>query len=164
MKREKEYKSFVPASVQLLFNNEKLELMKVLCLINALSKKSKKQRKLEEIVFYYSLVNFDLNYLFGLDYINKKMLPPSPNLYFRFQTKINNILLIMSQLEYIEINGSITNKVEEIKIKLLPLGMKFWDENKTDYFNELFDNYTNTCELINYSAANVKRIKEGNHE
>lgn len=163
MKRETNYNSSVPVSIQLLFNNQKLEIMKVLCLMYALSTQNNKQRKVEEILFYYSLINFDLAYLFndGLD--KKSEFAPSPNQYFRFQTKINEILLIMSHLKFIEIKGKLSNKLDELKVKLLLPGKKFFEDNNSRYLNSLQEKYIKMYKTINYSAENVRKIKEGQY-
>lgn len=161
MEHQRKYNSSVPASIQILFNNEKLELMKVLCLMKAFSVQSNKQRKVGEILFYYSLVNFNLISLFDSDSNKKNLFDPSPNLYFRFQTKINKILLIMSHLKFIEIKGNISKKLDESNIKLLPTGKQFFEEHHSKYFSNLSDKYVEAYELISYSSENLKKIKEG---
>jgi hypothetical protein len=164
MDQQEKYKSLTPASIQILFNNDKLDIMKVLCLMNALSVKSKKQRKVDEILFYYSLVNFNFINLFGISLNKNELFPPSPNLYFRFQNKINQILLIMTNLKFIEINGDVSKKLEEAKVKLQQNGMEFWEQNKTEYFINLFNDYTFVYEKISFSSENNKKIKEGKYE
>ena len=44
--------NYTPESIQILFDNPKLEIIKILCLLNALVKYSKKQRTIEEILFW----------------------------------------------------------------------------------------------------------------
>lgn len=163
MKVQKNNKSTVPLSIQLLFNNEKLELMKVLCLMNAFSNQSNKQRKVEELLFYYGLVNFNLIYLIDSKNDKEHDFTPSPNQYFRFQIKIKNILLVMSHLQFIGINGEISKKIEESKVKLLPLGKKFFENNKTEYLDDLYNKYIEMSETISYSSVNIKKIKEGQY-
>lgn len=161
MEQQKKYNSSVPTSIELLFNNEKLDVMKVLCLMNALASKSNKQRKIEELIFYYSLVNFDLAYLFNNDIDDKAGFTPSVNQYFRFQIKINDILLVMSHLNFIEIKGEMSNKLDELKVKLLLPGKEFFQKNCSIYFQDLFEKYIEVCEVIEYSSENVKKIREG---
>ncbi|MGR5967426.1 hypothetical protein ACT7DB_37750 [Bacillus cereus] len=49
----------VPLSIELLFDNEKLDLIKTMGLLYACFLQNKKKyRKISELVFYYSLVNF----------------------------------------------------------------------------------------------------------
>ncbi|MDT9027885.1 hypothetical protein [Rossellomorea yichunensis] len=161
MKREKDLNFSVPASIQILFNNQKLEIMKILCLLNALSTQNNKQRKVEELLFYYSLVNFDLIDLFNSVPDNNDKFPPSPNQYFRFQTKINEILILMSHFQFIEIRGKLSDKQENLKVKLLIQGKKFYEDNSSDYLNSLFEEYVKLYKTIAYTTENVKKVKEG---
>lgn len=163
MARETDYDFSTPPSIQLLFNNQKLEIMKVLCLLNALSRQRNRQRKVDELLFYYSLVNFDLAYLFNSTVTLENEFVPSSNQYFRFQTQINEILLIMSHLHFIEVKGQLSNKLDDLKIKLLPSGKKFFEDNCSDYLNSLLEKYIEIIQTINYSADNVKKIKEGQY-
>ncbi|MDN4493366.1 hypothetical protein [Ureibacillus aquaedulcis] len=158
-KQESNYST--PTSIQILFNNQKLEIMKVLCLLNALSSQNNKQRKVEEILFYYSIVNFELDYLFREKQKSEKDIFPSSNQYFRFQTKINEILLLMSSLKFIEVKGKISNKLDDLKVKLLKDGRVFFVDNSSDYLKALYENYIIAFNSINYSMENVKIIKEG---
>ncbi|MGD6777699.1 hypothetical protein [Sutcliffiella horikoshii] len=164
MERQVNYSTtLVPHSIQLLFKNEKLDIMKMLCLMNALSVESNKQRKVEELLFYYSLVNFNLVYLYNGSKEKEIELTPSSNQYFRFQTKINEILLTMSHLRFIEIKGEMSNKLDELKVKLLLPGKAFFEEHCTEFFKSLFDQYIETQRTIKYSTDNIKIIKEGKY-
>jgi hypothetical protein len=150
--------TLVPLSVELLFNNEKLDLMKTVCLLHACSLKSKKKyRKISEIVFYYSLVNFDLIKLFTTDEENKNKI--SPNLYFRFQFKINQILLKLSHLHFIEIKGNLSDKTEDIAARLTPKGSEFFEEMDSEFFLKLTQEYMHALNTVNCTATNMKVLK-----
>jgi hypothetical protein len=160
MKNQMYNKSSVPISIKLIFDNEKLDLMKLLCLINAFSNHNKKKsRKISEVLFYYSLVNFELIRLFDKEKGIQKSFSPSPNLYFRFQTKINKLLLCMSHLKFIEIKGDTSLKFDDIKIKLSPIGKQFFENHNTDYFLNLHGKYINTFNKVEFSIDNLKIIK-----
>ncbi|GAB6432578.1 hypothetical protein bcgnr5372_48740 [Bacillus luti] len=159
MKYQKHNDSSVPVSIQLLFNNEKLDIMKVLCLMNAFFNKSKKKRKVSEILFYYSLVDFNLITLFEEEIDKNNVFAPSPNLYFRFQQNINGILLNMSYLEFLEVTGDVSKKLDEITVKLLPKGKQFFQEHKSAFFSNLQEKYISTFDKVNFSTENVKVIK-----
>lgn len=159
MKRQKYNDSSVPISIQLLFNNEKLDIMKVLCLMNAFAKKSKKKRKVSEVVFYYSLVNFNLINLFEDEVDMKKVSTPSPNLYFRFQKNVKEILLDMSHLGFLEVTGDVSKKLDEVTVKLLPEGKHFFEQHRSVFFSNLKEKYINTFDKVAFSTENVKVIK-----
>ncbi|MDM5224568.1 hypothetical protein QUF86_28450 [Peribacillus sp. NJ11] len=149
----------VPPSIQLLFDNEKLELMKVLCLMFSFSNQSNKRRKVSEILFYYSLVNFDLINLFAEGTEKQNGFAPSPNLYFRFQTKINDILLIMSHLQFVSVRGDISKKLGDITVQLTPKGRQFFSEQNSEFFSTLQENYTSAFNTVSFSMDNLKVIK-----
>ncbi|MGQ4668699.1 hypothetical protein ACUIJN_23240 [Metabacillus halosaccharovorans] len=149
----------IPPSIELLFNNEKLDLMKMLCLLYTFSLESKKSRKVSEIMFYYSLVNFNLIKLFNSDGEKRQGLTPSPNLYFRFQTKINRIFLNMSHLQFINLNGDITKKLDDMTVQLTPTGSLFFKEMDSVFFSNLKVEYTNVIKEVKCTASNIKLIK-----
>ncbi|EJS63229.1 hypothetical protein ICU_04657 [Bacillus cereus BAG2X1-1] len=149
----------VPPSIELLFNNEKLDLMKILSLMYAFMLESKKRRKVSEIMFYYSLVNFDLIKLFENDEENNKNFRPSPNLYFRFETKINGLLLNMSHLQLINLQGDLTKKLEDITVQLNPLGKLIFEEMDSIFFSNLKKEYTDAFKTVKFSASNMQVIK-----
>ncbi|OUQ85223.1 hypothetical protein B5G50_27940 [Brevibacillus brevis] len=148
----------VPPSIELLFDNERLDLMKTLCLLYACSLKSKtKFRKVSEIVFYYSLVNFDMIILFDTGK-EKKI---SPNLYFRFQLKINQILLKLSHLKFIDIKGKLSDKTEDIAARLTPTGSEFFGGINSEFFSKLTEEYTYALNKVECTASNMKVLKGG---
>lgn len=150
------HNSVVPKSIELLFNNEKLEIMKVLCLLNVFSTHRKKKTNSEEILYYYGLVNFKLVEL--LEDHNRKVV--SPNLFLRFQNKLASILIIMSHLEFIEIQGELTNKVEDLNITLTEFGKVFFEDYKdVEYFSKLFLEYKEVLHLNKYSKSNLKILR-----
>lgn len=134
-------------------------MMKMLCLMYAFSLKSKKRRKVSEIMFYYSLVNFELIKLFEISEENKRNLIPSPNLYFRFQTKINRILLNMSHLQFVNLQGDLTKKFGDITVQLTPTGKVVFEKVNTVFFLDLKKEYINAFEKVNFSAGNLQVIK-----
>lgn len=146
----------VPISIELLFENEKLELMKVLCLIYSISLKSKRYVAISEIVFYFALVNFNLIKVF-----EEKNATTSPNLFFRFQSKISHIIIYMENLDLIDLKADLSTKTDDIKIRISNNGKSFYKEHDSVFFRELQEKYTSTFEKINYTIANLKKLKEG---
>lgn len=157
---EEKIRDSAPPSVQLLFENTKLDLAKVVLLLYAYSLQSqKKYRKVSEIVFYYSLVNFNLIKLYESNNQNDDLI--STNQYFRFQFNISWIILQLSQLEFIEVKGSLSVKTDDIGIRLAPDGLSFVKTLDFDYFKALIDNYVHALKTVEYSKDNLKRIKGG---
>lgn len=149
-----------PLSIQLLFDNSKLDLIKTLMLLFSFSLiGARKYRKIQEIVFYYSLVNFDLITIFNDNRVKDHLL--SINQYYRFQSSINQILLHLWQLEFIEVKGDLTIKTLDIGVRLTAKGKLFVEELKSDYFHALINDYSSTLNSIKYSSENLKKLKGG---
>lgn len=147
-----------PTSIKLLFNNEKLEIMKVLCLLYALRQKRKKKIKIDEIIYYYSLVNFEFKSM----KINSERKWVASNIkLLRFQTRINHILLLMKHMGFISINGYVSDRVGDIKVILKTDGKEFFEENESKFFEELKENYLLTIDEITYDSKRMKKMKEG---
>jgi hypothetical protein len=150
----------VPPSVQLLFENTKLDLIKTILLLYSYSlRNSRKYRKVSEIVFYYSIVNFDLIGLFLSHIDTNKVF--STNQYFRFQYSINQLLLQLSQLGFIEVKGSPFVKFDDIKVRITSLGISFVNTLDSDYFKKIVNKYLNAIDTIEFSTANIKVLKGG---
>lgn len=146
----------VPISIELLFENEKLELMKVLCLIYSNSLKSRRYVTISEIVFYFALVNYNLIKVF-----EEKNTTTSPNLFFRFQSRISHIIIYMKNLDFIDLKADLSTKTDDIKIRISNNGKLFYKEHNSVFLRELQEKYLSTFEKVNYTVANLKKLKEG---
>lgn len=145
--------SHTPESIQLLFDNPKLEIVKLLCLLNAFSENNKRQRNIGEILFYYTVVENE-------KYNGIKEASIVTNNFYRFQTKISELLIVMSNLDFIKVNANINDPFEKIKLKLLIEGEQFFEENKTEYIEDLFNEYKTYIEKIPFSTDVSKKLKE----
>jgi hypothetical protein len=163
LKKIKVRSSIVPKSIELLFDNEQLEMIKTLCLLYAFYLKSKKKfNKVSDITFYYSLVNFNLVNLFvevdNEQVVNRKM---TPNLFYRYQSKITQILLELSNLHYIEIKGDLTYKTSDIGVRLTEEAFEFVMSLDKGFFVELIDGYISVIDQIDNTSVNKKIISGG---
>ncbi|GMA63739.1 hypothetical protein NZD89_00275 [Alicyclobacillus fastidiosus] len=148
----------VPPSVQLLFENEVLDLTKTAVLMDVLtSRRRKRFRKVSEIVFYYSIANFNLASLFA----SNRMIfnGYSANRYFRFETVVNNLLLRLFQMDYIEIKGNLNVRSSDLEVALTLAGLSFVKHLKSDYFTRLSEQYLYTLNTIDFSPANIKILR-----
>ncbi|MCK8453246.1 hypothetical protein M5E03_03710 [Bacillus safensis] len=146
----------VPPSIQLLFDNNQLELIKTLCLLFSLSKKRRqKYNKVSDIIFYYSIVNFDMLKILEEEESNEI----SRNFYYRFQENINQIILELLNLKFAEIKGGITSKTADLGIRLTNEGILFVDELEINYFSKLINEYLNVIELVSNDSKNKNLLK-----
>lgn len=149
----------VPTSIRLLFNNDQLDMIKTLCLLYALLKKSKtKFNKVNDIVFYYSLVNFDMARILKAEEVKEDV---SRNLYYRFQQNINQIILELSNLEYVEVRGNTGFKMVDLGIRLTKEGHDFIEGLDIDYFSELINEYSNAISIVDNNSENKNKLKGG---
>ena len=147
----------VPKNIKLLFENRQLDIMKFLSLLQVLRNKSKKKfYTVEEIIFYYSLVNFDLIKILDEDISN---LMKNRNRYLRFNKLINQIILELSNLEYIDIKGNISYKKDRIGVRLNEEGERFLKTFDSEYFLKLMESYQNIATNISNNSINKNRVK-----
>ena len=147
----------VPQNIKLLFENRQLDIMKILSLLQVLRNKSKKKfYTVEEIIFYYSLVNFDLIKILDEDISN---LMKNMNRYLRFNKLINQIILELSNLEYIDIKGNISYKKDRIGVRLNEEGERFLKTFDSEYFLKLMESYQNIATNISNNSINKNRVK-----
>ncbi|MGE7112785.1 hypothetical protein [Lysinibacillus sp. NPDC047702] len=148
----------VPPYINLLFNNNQLELLKTLCLLFALSVESKKKfNKVSDLIFYYGLVHFDMLKILKGD---EDDLVISRNRYFRYRQNINQIILELFNLDFIEIKGTIEVKTSDIGIRLNKKGLIFFQELNNSYFSELVEKSLSVISMIDNNSTN-KSILEG---
>lgn len=149
-----------PLSIQLLFDNSDLDLIRTLLLLfsfNLIGRK--KYHKLQEVVFYYSLINFDLITILNEKKVNEHLL--SINQYYRFQFNVNQIVLQLCKLDFIEVKGDLGTKTLDISVRLSEKGGAFANELQSDYFKALIDNYSTIISNVKYSSENLKKLREG---
>lgn len=152
----------IPPSIELLFNNEKLDLMKFLCLLYAFSLKSNRKIRVSELLFYYGLVNFNLRMLLENNTSeNNIAAEPSLTLYFRFQSKIQKIILDISFLQFAIVYGDLSKKLDEVTLKITPEGISILEELDSPFFRELTKNYSEVIDSVKFTVSNFKIIAEG---
>lgn len=149
--------SFVPPSIRLLFDNRQLEVIKTLCLLCPFYKKSKRKFiKVSDILFYYSLVNFGMIKLIES---NEEKEEVSRNLYYRYEQGVNQVILEMVHLGFIEVKGTVTSKLSQLRVRLTLQGNEFLKKLEIDYFLDLIDEYSNVISLIDNNSENKKKLK-----
>lgn len=154
--------SIVPPSIELLFNNEKLDTIKFLCLLYAFSLITKRHVKIAELLFYYGIVNFNLYKLFDENIQNSNSVSdPSINLYFRFQSKLPKIIINLTNLNLIDFKGDFSKKKEELTLKISSEGQVLIKEIDSEFFLELIDKYNYVINSIKYTTHNLKILTEG---
>ena len=146
-----------PENIKLLFENEQLNLLKVLILLQILKTRSQKKfYTVEDIVVYYSLVNFDLIKLLNED---AEYLVKNKNRYLRFNKSINQVILELNDLNYIDIKGDLLSKKEKLGIRLNKEGEAFVETFDSEYFLNLKEIYRSIITDISNDLLKKNKIK-----
>ena len=147
--------SNISNDIKILFENNKLNIMKVLVLLKVLKEQNKKKfYGIDDISFYYGLVNFNL--LKALDG-EADTLSQDRNKYFRFSKSLNKIILILNSFGYIELESFTLDKKNKIKIRLNKKGEQFFDLIYNEPFKDLNEKYRRVLNLPN-NLSNRKII------
>ncbi|MFC5714428.1 hypothetical protein ACFPU1_16915 [Thalassorhabdus alkalitolerans] len=149
----------VPPSIELIFDNNQLELMNTLCLFYVFfQKKPKKFYKIPDIIFYYSIVNFNLLNVIEAE---EDVGFVSRNLYFRYQQNINQLLLELYNLQFVDIKGKVSFKTDQLGARLTTKGNEFVNSLEIEYFVELINKYLEVIEMVDNNTENKNKIKGG---
>ncbi|MTP78860.1 hypothetical protein GMB70_09335 [Turicibacter sanguinis] len=149
--------NITPENIKLLFENEQLNLLKVLILLQILKTRSQKKfYTVEDIVVYYSLVNFDLIKLLNED---AEYLVKNKNRYLRFNKSINQVILELNDLNYIDIKGDLLSKKEKLGIRLNKEGEAFVETFDSEYFLNLKEIYRSIITDISNDLLKKNKIK-----
>lgn len=159
MEMNKINKIELPYSVEILFENKYLDSMGVLCLLYAFNN-IKKGMKTEEIVFYYSIViseiynidnvkvdEFNLNYRYNIH-----------NLYLSFEKSLSDLIILLSNKNYVEVIGDISTKFKDLRVKLTDEGVALLESVQNVHFKKLIENFTDVKSKIKFTKGNEKTI------
>jgi hypothetical protein len=149
----------LPYSVEILFENKYLDSMAVLCMLYAFNS-IRKGMKTEEIVFYYSIVisevyNFDD---VKIDEFNPKYRYNIHNLYLSFEKNLSDLIIILSNQNYIEVIGDISSKFKDLRIKLTDEGASILENVQNTYFEKLIEKFANVKSQVKFTKNNEKII------
>lgn len=81
------------------------------------------------------------------------------NIYLRFNKSINQIILELSNLEYIDIKGSISCKKDRLGVRMNEEGERFLKPFNSEYFLHLKEEYENVITNIENNLMNKNKVK-----
>ena len=108
------------------------------------------------LVTFSNTCSFDLIKILDEDISN---LMKNRNRYLRFNKLINQIILELSNLEYIDIKGNISYKKDRIGVRLNEEGERFLKTFDSEYFLKLMESYQNIATNISNNSINKNRVK-----
>ena len=146
----------IPILVDVLFDNSEIEKLGVLCVIKCFPRRTS-GLSFPELVYYYSLAvsefNFDNN-------DNSKVRYNVINLYVSFQSRLKKIIIELSSLEHIQVDGRIDLSVDKIKIKLTNNGNELLRNLESKYFINLCNQVDFAKKHFSYSKSMEKQLLE----
>jgi hypothetical protein len=145
--------SNLPASLRLLFNNPFLEMMNVLLVINAFSKRS--GLNIRHILFYYSVAVSDIELPSLEKNENKYDSLDNENIYFDIQRQIKNILINLYSQNYISISQE---KNDNYMCSITTEGKEIVAQLESSYFKKMQEKINLIKEQIKYSVEAEKFI------
>lgn len=159
-----EYNEFIqikmPAFIEILFKNSRLELMSILCILSCFNKK-RKGISIDELVFYYALVTS--NSLLLNNVINNESKKIGEVLYdtdIRYESlkqKAKHYLIILENHNRI----SLKNEKGTIFIKNTFEGNALVKSLTNSYYSNIISMVTKIKTDIKYNKSNVKKIEMG---
>lgn len=120
----------LPFEIELLFDNKKLELFQYLVILY-FCLKDRQQRKLslEQLLYYYTVIFFEKDFT-KIPLIFK---------YNKDKSKINEILIVLSNLHYIEVGGNMTTSIKNLKFSISKQGIEFIEGIESPILENYFE-------------------------
>ncbi|MGM0727618.1 MAG: hypothetical protein ACQETS_15275 [Bacillota bacterium] len=105
----------LPTEIDLLFDNIKLDILKYLLIIYHLKENFNKRRlSLEELLYYYSIIYFE----------NHEIDAPLIYKYLRDKKTINESMISLENLEFIQVHGDIFTPIDKLRISITKKGIE----------------------------------------
>lgn len=155
-----EYNEFIqikmPAFIEILFKNSRLELMSILCILSCFNKKSK-GISIDELVFYYALVTSNSLLLNNESKKIGEVLYDTDIRYESLKQKAKHYLIILENHNRI----SLKNENGAIFIKNTSEGSALVKSLTSSYYYNIISMITKIKTDIKYNKSNVKKIEMG---
>ncbi|MBF4502249.1 hypothetical protein IRY55_12845 [Savagea sp. SN6] len=123
----------LPAEIDLLFDNKKLDVLIYLVTMYHLAVNFRKRRfSLEQLLYYYSIIYFE----------SHEINSPLIYKYLRDKKRVNEIMIYLENLHFIQIHGDIFTPINKLKISVTQRGIGAIDALESDsvemYLNKIF--------------------------
>lgn len=149
-------KEFVPLGAKLIFNNEYLDVVSLLCTLYCFNRR---KLSLQEIIFYNSILMSDISIVvkdktFSMDQSKSKT--DIDIEFMKMDQKVFKILILLTNLEYVDIIDN-----NNLQFKINKKGIEIVDNLDSEYYKELviLGKYLN--KQLKYNKTNVKTVIGG---
>lgn len=135
---------YLPKEIDLLFDNKKLDILKYLGILYH-SKKQQKKRKLnfDQLLYYYSMLHFETN--------NNHT--PMIYKYLRDQKRINEILIYLDNLGFVEIHGDLTTQLKSLKVSITDAGIEIIESSYSESINKYLKHISTILDKYVYGTG-----------
>ena len=148
--------SYIPKSIELLFRNLKLDAARALIIIHVISNK-RKSITVQEYIFY------ELENVFNNKYESEEF-SNARYTYFNINNKIEEIILYLSNLDFISIPNKNVKDILNLEISITDNGRRIASNLKDIYYEKLTENISCIKSEIKYSNREYKRLLEAINE
>ncbi|MDU4589401.1 MAG: hypothetical protein E6240_07805 [Clostridium butyricum] len=148
--------SYIPKSIELLFRNLKLDAARALVIMYVISNK-RKSITVQEYIFYELENAFNNEYKFE-EFSNERYI------YFKINNKIEEIILYLSNLDFISIPNKNVKDVLHLEISITDNGRRVASNLKDIYYEKLTENISCIKSEIKYSNREYKKLVEAINE
>lgn len=148
--------SYIPKSIELLFRNLKLDAARALVIIHVISNK-RKSITVQEYIFY------ELENVFNNKYESEEF-SNARYTYFNINNKIEEIILYLSNLDFISIPNKNVKDILNLEISITDNGRRIASNLKDIYYEKLTENISCIKSEIKYSNREYKRLLEAINE
>ncbi len=148
--------SYIPKSIELLFRNLKLDAARALVIIHVISNK-RKSITVQEYIFY------ELENVFNNKYESEEF-SNARYTYFNINNKIEEIILYLSNLDFISIPNKNVKDILHLEISITDNGRRIASNLKDIYYEKLTENISCIKSEIKYSNREYKRLLEAINE
>ena len=142
--KKNEYQS--PFEIELLFDNKKLELFQYLVILYSCLKDNRKRKlSIEQLLYYYTIIFFETD----------ETKTPLIFKYNKDKSRINKILIALSSLQYVEIDGKVISPIKTLKASITKQGIEFLQEIQSPVLEEYIEVIRNIIQRRPYEKNSV---------
>jgi len=149
----------LPLSVELLFQNKKLDIISLLCTLSCFYKK-RKGVTVDEITFYYSIVTSDAEIsingqVWDMNDARAKVEVDANLMLIR--ERIKEFVIILTNMGYVDFEFA----NEQVHLKINKSGLDIVNSLSSGYFTNIISKTNEVKEIIRFNKTNEKRIQLG---
>lgn len=139
----------LPREIDLLFDNKKLDIVIYLGILYFVKESFKENKiNIEQLLYYYSVIYFS----------QQGTTDPIINKYLRDKNRINDIMIYLENLDFIETYGNIYTRVSKLNFSITKKGIETIKSLESESIKLYLDNIYNVIQRYPYKTT-VERFK-----